>query len=65
MIMQKKYCHRTLFTLLALLQTEICYYVKMLFIVFNLCPKFPSEELFGLQDVEYKRSHKFTDVKGL
>ena len=38
--------------------------LRMLFIVFNLCPKIPSQEFFGLQD-EYKRSHKFTDVKGL
>ena len=34
----------------------------MLFTIFNLCPKIPS---LGLQDVEYKRSHKFTDAKGL
>ena len=39
--------------------------LRMLFTVFNLCPKIPSQEFFGLQDVEYKRSHKFTDVKGL
>ena len=39
--------------------------LRMLFTVFNLCPKIPSQEFFGLQDVEYKRSHKFTDIKGL
>ena len=39
--------------------------LRMLFTVFNLCPKIPSQEFFDLQDVEYKRSHKFTDVKGL
>ena len=39
--------------------------LMMLFTVFNLCPKIPSQEFFGLQDVEYKRSQKFTDVKGL
>ena len=38
--------------------------LRMLFTVFN-CPKIPSQEFFGLQDVEYKRSHKFTDVKRL
>ena len=39
--------------------------LRILFTVFNLCPKIPYQEFFGLQDVEYKRSHKFTDVKGL
>ena len=39
--------------------------LRMLFTVFNLCPKIPSQEFFGLQDVEYKRSHKSTDIKGL
>ena len=39
--------------------------LRMLFTVINLCPKIPSQEVFGLQDVEYKRSHKFTDIKGL
>ena len=39
--------------------------LRILFTVFNLCPKILSQEFFGLQDDEYKRSHKFTDVKGL
>ena len=39
--------------------------LRMLFTVFNLWPKIPSQEFFGLQDVEYIRSHKFTDIKGL
>ena len=38
--------------------------LRMLFSVFNLCPNNPPQEFFGLQDVEYKRSHKFTDAKG-
>ena len=39
--------------------------LRMLFTVFNLRPKIASQEFFGLQDVEYQRSHKFTDIKGL
>ena len=44
MTAEKSNATETLFKFLALVQTEIYYYVRILFTVFNLCPKIPSQE---------------------
>ena len=38
--------------------------LRMLFTVFNLCPKIPSQEFLVYKMLSTKKNHKFTDAKG-